>query len=79
MAAGKTHEIINIGLAILLTIYLYFNNHNIESIAYLDAGILYFTFIENPDLDILKSRVTQLWGPAGIIWQPFRSAGHREK
>jgi uncharacterized metal-binding protein len=78
MAAGKTHEIINIILAILLSIYLYFHNYNIMLIEYLDAGIIYFTFIENPDLDTLKSRVTQLWGPAGIIWKPFRSAGHRE-
>jgi uncharacterized metal-binding protein len=78
MAAGKTHETINVIIAVMLSIYLYFRNYDILLIGYLDAGIIYFTFIENPDLDILKSRVTQLWGQAGIIWKPFVSSGHRE-
>jgi uncharacterized metal-binding protein len=78
MAAGKTHEITNVCLAILLSIYLFYKSYNIISIELISAGILYFTFLENPDLDSPTSRVTQLWGPLGMIWKPFVSSGHRE-
>ncbi|WP_456402317.1 metal-binding protein [Persephonella sp.] len=66
MAAGRTHDIIN--LSILPVAVYYLDPVNFEGFI---SGYLIGTFFLSPDNDIYNSKPNKRWGILKFIWYPF--------
>lgn len=76
----KQHFIFNIFLASIFSVLCYSKHIYFFNICLFWSGVLPYSLIITPDLDSLRSKVTQLWNFAGLgfIWAPFCGYGHRE-
>jgi uncharacterized metal-binding protein len=74
------HIIFNIFLAFLFSVLCFSKHVQFFEISLFWAGVLPYSMVITPDLDSLKSKVTQLWNFVGLgfAWSPFCGYGHRE-